>query len=310
MNEHAPFWSRELPTKHSAVVLIVLSVITVGVITLVAWPVEEVDFARADSRVFSQNGEDGVIERIFQIIEPTNHFAVEFGAADGIRDSNIRNLIVNKGWGALMIEGDDKEAEKLIENYADNPKVKGLSAFVYPGNVELLFEDNRVPLDLDLISIDIDSNDWYVWRALHDYRPKVVVIEYNPSFPPPIKAVVDFHPLNYWDQSDYYGASIQSLYELGKKKGYELVYCESQGTNLFFVDARYFKRFGITDNSPKRLYRVPTYGIPGSGRAPNGLGHPAWDVFMVRTATGGIQYPFRKDLTWDHVVIKKRFVPR
>jgi hypothetical protein len=101
--------------------------------------------------------------------------------------------------------------------------------------------------------IDIDSNDYYVWRAIHDYRPKVVMIEANFFFPPPQLMVIDYHPMNYWDGSQYLGASPQSLYNLAKKKGYELVHHMSWGPNLFFVDAKYFDRFGIEDNSPAKM---------------------------------------------------------
>lgn len=238
----------------------------------------------------------------------TTRYAVEFGAGDGVTDSNTRNLILNHGWGGLMIEVNPPYVAAARETYRDLPRVTVLEAWVWPGSIEILFEENGVPRDLDLLSIDIDSNDYYVWRAITEFRPKVVVIEYNPGFPPPQLAVVDFHPLNYWDGSDYYGASIQSLYELGRRKGYELVYCNSFGSNLFFVDRRYYRRFGLADNSPARLYRPPRYGH--DGRAPNGLGHPAWDRYTVVRPDGTAERPFAADLTWDRVRIPKRFVAR
>lgn len=267
----------------------------------------ENDLRSYEKSVFSQSGEDGVLERIFQVIKPSNHYAVEFGSGDGVYLSNTRNLIINHGWKALLIEGDPDLAEKSKLTYSKLPRVKSVHAWVFPGNIELLFYDHGVPVDLDLLCIDIDSNDWYVWRAISEFRPKVVLIEYNPSFPPPQRMVVDFHPMNYWDGSDYYGASIQSLYELGKKKGYELVHCDSYGANLFFVQQQYFKRFNIKDNSPEKLYRPPKYGH--HGRAPNGLGHPAWDSYAVKSGKAVIK-PYDKDLVWKNLHIKKRFVNR
>ncbi len=231
------------------------------------------DFENHEHRVFSQQGEDGIIERLFEFIEPTHRYAVEFGAGDGLEFSNTRNLVLNRGWSAFMIEGDDGFARRLAHRYRDIPRVKTKQAWIFPGNIEQLLEDGGVPRDLDLISIDIDSNDYYVWRAIVNYRPKVVLIEFNGSFPPPQKMVVNFHPMTYWDGSDYYGASIQSMYELGKRKGYELVYCENNGVNLFFVDRGYYERFGIDDNSPIKLYKPPLYGPLQGGRAPNGRGH-------------------------------------
>ncbi|MEN8182597.1 MAG: hypothetical protein ABFS46_08690, partial [Myxococcota bacterium] len=217
---------------------------------------ERVDLAAAESQVFSQHGEDGVIERIFEIIEPTRRFVVEFGAHDGIQNSNARNLILNHGWDAFLIEGHPGRARKLARNYADHPGVTTQHAWVFPGNIEILFEENRVPEDLDLLVIDIDSNDYYVWRAIQGFRPKAVMIESNVMFAPPRKMVIDFHPMNYWDGTWYHGASLQSYYELAKKKGYELIHCMSYGPNAFFVDARYYDRFGISDNSPEAMFTM------------------------------------------------------
>lgn len=215
---------------------------------------EPVDLASAEKKVFSQFGEDGVIEKIFEIIEPTSKFVVEFGALDGVTGCNARNLIVNRGWSAFLIEGNAGAAGMMKQAYKDNPKVKALEAWVFPGNIEVLFEDNDVPEDLDLLVIDIDSNDYYVWKAIHDFRPKVVLLEANPHFPPPEKGVIKFDPMYHFDGSYYYGASAQSLYELAKKKGYELVHHVSGGNNLFFVREDYFDRFGIEDNSPEKIY--------------------------------------------------------
>lgn len=239
---------------------------------------EAISLDQYASVAFSQDGEDGVLEKIFEIVKPTNKYAVEFGAGDGVSLSNTRNLILKHGWSALLMEGDEALAREMQHHYSDNLRVRAIQAWIYPGNVETLFEENGVPKDLDLLSIDIDSNDYYVWKVIHNFHPKVVVIEYNSSFPPPLKRVVDFHPMNYWDnQSDYFGASIQSLYELGKKKGYELIYVTPSGINLIFVEKKYYALFGLKDNSPQKMYRPPQYGEAPAGRAPNGKGWPMYE---------------------------------
>lgn len=254
-----------------------------------------IDLAAAEKNYFSQSGEDGVIEALFEVIEPTSKYAVEFGAYDGVEFSNVRHLVLEKGWSAFMMEGDEKLAQKMVENYAGNPRVKARQAWVYPGNVELLFEEAGVPHDLDLLIIDIDSNDWYVWRVIHDYRPKVVSLDVNPFFAPPQRMVIDFHPMNYWDKTDYFGASLQSLYELGKKKGYELVYHNKLANTAFFVDAKYFDRLGIKDNSPAALYSPPTHALwKFFDRAPQGRGDTPFA-------------PGNDTLTWKELTIKKKF---
>lgn len=254
-----------------------------------------VDLRSAERAVFSQFGEDGVIERIFELIEPGPKFCVEFGANDGIKSSNMRNLVVNHGWSSFQIEGDPKLARDLAKNYAEYPKAKTLNAWVWPGNVEILFEENGVPTDLDLLVIDIDSNDYYVWRAIRDFHPKVVMIEMNAFFPPPQKMVIEYHPMNYWDGTYYGGASLQSMYELGKKKGYELIYQFSRGPNIVFVERKYFDRFGIADNSPSKLYVRP----PKS----------AMESELVGYGRNGVPWPEGKaTLNWTELVIEKKFV--
>ena len=256
--------------------------------------VQPVDLEKHERKVFSQFGEDGVIEKIFEIIEPTTKYCVEFGAADGVDGSNMRNLILNHGWRSYQIEGQPSLAKKLAKAYEGNPDVKTQQAWVWPGNIEILFEEAGVPKDLDFLVIDIDSNDYYVWRAIHDFRPKVVMVEINPLFAPPQKMVVDYHPMNYWDGSDYFGASLQSYYDLAKKKGYELIYQMKDGGNAFFVDAKYFPRFGIADNSPTKLFREPADWVKklDSGQGRNGV-------------------PFDEDkryLEWKDLKIEKKFI--
>ena len=246
--------------SHRTVVLVLLIALGQGCDSQGRLPdgLEPIDLRKHERQVFSQFGEDGVIEKIFEIIEPTHKYAIEFGAADGVLGSNMRNLVVNHGWSSLQIEGDEAAAKSLGENYSDYPQVKTMQAWVWPGNVEILFEEAGVPKDLDFLAIDIDSNDYYVWRAIQTFRPKVVMIEINPWFPPPQRMVIEFHPMNYWDRrSDYFGASIESLFKLGKTKGYELVYHLSTGPNILFVDEKYFHRFGIEDNSPSVLFNPP-----------------------------------------------------
>ncbi len=255
-------------------------------------PPEEIHFEQYERNVRSEYGEDGVIEKIFEVIEPTTRFAVEFGAADGAFLSNTANLIVNHNWSALLIEGLHAYAEVLHENYKHLPRVKTLEAWVFPGNIEILFEENGVPEDFDFLVIDIDSNDYYVWKVIENFRPKVVQIEINPYFPPPQLMVIDFHAMNFWDETDYFGASIESMIRLGKKKGYEPIY-STGGFNLFFVDRKYYPLFGIKDNSPKALYKKWQPRADEWNRNPEGRG----DV------------PFEKPhLDVGHIVIRKKFI--
>lgn len=254
--------------------------------------------------VFSFSGEDGVLESLFSEISPTAHFAVEFGAYDGTKLSNTRNLIVNHGWQALLIEAEDKLYESCRTAYAAHTDVQVLHEAVTPQNINTLFDECGVPEDLDLCVIDIDSYDWHVWKALR-HEPKVMLVEYNASFPPPERAVVPYEPgltatalqharEDWRNSDDYFGASLQSYCDLAAQKGYELVYCTQDGCNAFFVQAQYFERLGIEDNRPETLYRPPAYRPPRRrhpnggrytprGRGPGGAGHPKssrWDGIL------------------------------
>jgi len=214
-----------------------------------------VNLAAAERTTFSPGGEDGVLERILEIIPPRHSFLVDLGAGDGESGSSSRNLIVAGGWRGFLIETDLELGQALVDRYAGNENVVAEQGRIDPGDIEIVLGQRGVPRDPDLLIIGLEANDWYVWRAIHDFRPRVVQIQYNAAFVPPQKMVIEYHPFNYWDGSLYFGASIQSLANLGKRKGYELIYADAAGRNLFFVDAPLFDRFGIRDNSPLALYR-------------------------------------------------------
>lgn len=243
------------------VLAIVAAVATWAVAGYRIMMVRSVDLAKAERSVFSPAGQDGILETIFQVIEPTHRFVVDLGAGDGIEGSSSRNLIVNHGWRGLLIEPATDAAAALAQNYASNGGVETIQAGIFPGDIEILLERAEVPRNLDLLIVALESNDWYVWRAIRDFRPKVVQIQYNAAFVPPQTMVIEYHPLNYWDGSIYFGASIQSLFNLGQSKGYELVYADRSGTTLYFVESRYFGRFDVADNRPVRLF-VPRNGFP------------------------------------------------
>ncbi|MEM5810449.1 MAG: hypothetical protein QXP66_00940 [Candidatus Aenigmatarchaeota archaeon] len=198
--------------------------------------------------VFSQNGEDGIIEKILDIIPDKNKFCVEFGAWDGVFLSNTRNLILNRGYSAVLIEADKEKFKELKNNYIYNPSVITLNKFVgfnNNDNLDIILKDVSIPVDFDFLSIDVDGNDYHIWNAIQYYKPKLVCIEYNPTIPVEIDFV---QPADY---SINQGCSLLSLVRLGKAKGYELI--STCFVNAFFVKKEYFSLFDITDNSPEAL---------------------------------------------------------
>lgn len=205
----------------------------------------------------SQLGEDGILEKVFEILPDANRWCVEFGAGDGELFSNTHHLINHQGWSSVQIEGDPDVYELLSNRYANNNNVTCLNRMIrFEGEntLDQVLQTTSIPLDFDFLSIDVDGNDYYVWESLQMYRPKVILIEFNPSIPHYVSYVQAKNP------EVYQGCSLLALQQLGKQKGYELI--ASTEWNGFFVDAKYFPLFEISDNSiwkMNRFYQFWTY---------------------------------------------------
>lgn len=133
-----------------------------------------------------------------------------------------------------------------------------------------------MPKSFDLLSIDIDFNDYWVWKSIVDYSPRVVVIEFNSSIPPNESKVVPYDPNAQWDGTNFFGASLLALKHLGLEKGYTLVGCDSNGVNAFFCKSDLISNIKIKDIQD--LYRPPKYGEVVNGVH---IGHPPSDKKMI-----------------------------
>lgn len=207
------------------------------------------DLEAHEASVYSQSGEDGVIARLFDQIGTTNRFFVEFGAKDGRWLSNTANLRLHRGWTGLLMDGDPTDGGSDAPNPVDVPvaleREAGVLAdesaarvqqeLVTRENINSLLAHYRVPSTFDLLSIDIDGNDYWVWQALEDFRPRVVLIEYNIFFQLDERKTIPYDPVHVWDESSFHGASLAALCELGRQKGYQLAYTDSFAPNAFFV---------------------------------------------------------------------------
>jgi hypothetical protein len=194
--------------------------------------------------VTSQDGEDGIIAEIFNRVGTKNKWCAEFGALNGTHDSNTWTLLNNEGWSGVLIEADKTYFEKLQEVYRDNPRAHLINEFItYEGehSLDTIFARTPAPRDFDLLSIDIDGADYHVWDSLAQYKPRVVVIEYNPTIPNHVEFV---QPR---DMAVFQCSSLLSTIELGKKKGYEPVAVNE--TNVFFVTRELYSLCGVEDNS-------------------------------------------------------------
>lgn len=215
------------------------------------------DLNRYERRIYSQNGEDGILQAIFKVIGTTNKFSVEFGVGDG-HQCNTALLQRRRGWSGLMMDCTDKPPIA---------KLKIQNEFITAENIESLFQKYKVPKKFDLLSIDIDGNDFWIWKAIKNYKPRVVVIEYNANFPPTEALTIPYDPKFRWQGSSHYGATLGALKKLGEEKGYTLVACDDSGTNSFFVED-YLVLGHFAPKSIEQIYRTPKYK-DGKGYQPD-----------------------------------------
>ena len=196
-----------------------------------------------ERKYYSQNGEDGLLLYFLsQTGAPTKKF-IEFGIEDGT-ECNSANLVINFGWNGLFIEGSkgmaDLAKQFFHKQHQRNPgDVKVAAAFVTAENINKIFSENGFQGELDLLSIDVDGNDYWIWQSITVVNPRVVAIEYNASFGPERSLTVKYDPafdrFKKHPSGLYHGASLAALTQLGQKKRYQLVGCDSTGTNAFFV---------------------------------------------------------------------------
>lgn len=225
---------------------------------------EEIDLSRYEKHIYSENGEDGILAKLFQIVPPSTQFCVEVGAYDGFTNSNTF-LLRLQGWKST-----------LFDRQFEIPQFNLHKEFINAENINEMFEKYEVPLEFDLLAIDVDYNDFYVWYALDSkYRPNFVLIRYNATHPPDQDKIVKYRPFYVGDDTNYFGASILALYHLGRMKGYSLIYAENSGRNLVFVrddlirEEIQFKNI----NHIEKIYRAPKYGTGPNGGNPEDHKH-------------------------------------
>ena len=213
------------------------------------------DLERFERRVFSQCGEDGVLEAIFAQIGVTNRFYVEFGCGDGEQCNTA--LLRRSGWNGLLMDGmADAAAEDAVIH----------REWISAENINGLFAKHGVPDEFDLLSVDLDGNDYWVLEELR-HRPRVIVAEYNANLPVDEWLTIPYDAEHAWDGSDFYGASLPALTGLLREKGYRLVYCNQAGVNAFFVAMELVG--DLPDPDLRVLYRPPNYFYRGVRHPPD-----------------------------------------
>lgn len=198
-------------------------------------PLSEVGF-----RVFSQFEEDGLLLYVFTLLGTENQIFVELGSSDGI-NSNCANLVINHGWRELFVDADSSSVDRGSQYYAGHPATWAypptfVQSLIGRDNVNEVLQDAGFVGEVDLLSIDIDGNDYWVWEAMTVLAPRVVIIETHTEFGMN-SIVVPYDPDHVYPgrHPDYHGASVVAMEKLARQKGYRLVGAINYGFHTIYI---------------------------------------------------------------------------
>lgn len=215
-------------------------------------------------KVYSQAEEDGILHEILRRIGVTSRTFIEIGVSNG-RECNTR-LLLRQGWKGIWIDGSadyESEIKSFFFKEIDAHQLTIVCDFVTPDNINDILAAHCFPgsTDIDVFSIDIDGNDWHVMRALSYVFPRVIVLEYNPIFSPPIEWVACYDAKRYWMGGDDYSASLKSYELLLGEKGYALVGCTLNGNNAFFVKRDLLGDHFVPDTSAEHHFEPQRFWL-------------------------------------------------
>ncbi len=180
--------------------------------------------------VFSQFGQDGLLEKLFEIINPINKFFVEFGSSGNDEGDGNTAYLRRFGFDGLLMNNTEHPYGGEIPNKKYDLKIETVTA----ENINELFKKYSIPECFDFLSIDVDGNDYWIWKALSDYyKPSIVCIEINPHIDIN-KSIVQKYDSNWiWGGNCAFGSSIKAMFNLGMSKNYSLIAC--CGADLIFI---------------------------------------------------------------------------
>jgi len=190
-------------------------------------------------QVFSQWGEDGIIQYIISQIAIPNKIFIEFGV-EKYTESNTRFLLMNDYWQGLVIDGDKNNIQFIKSDFIYwKYNITACSHFITAENINTLITNFTDCSDIGLISIDIDGNDYWIWKAIESIQPRIVICEYNAGFGNTQKVTIpysgNFSQTKAHFSNLYYGASLGALCDLAQEKGYDFIGTASEGVNAFFI---------------------------------------------------------------------------
>lgn len=197
--------------------------------------------------ITSQHGEDGILEYILQNIPEYPKVCVDIGAWDGKNLSNIYTLWHDRQWKGILIEANEQRFKNILRDYG-NFNIIAFNQMITPkedGSIDSLFRQNNIDREVGVLSIDIDSFDYYVWKYMEYVNTKIIIIEHNHTIP----GYIDYHD----PEGDVFlRSSAKSLERLGKQKGFKLVACTL--TNSIFIKDNLFNSHYFPDMPVEFLF--------------------------------------------------------
>jgi hypothetical protein len=193
----------------------------------------------AEFKVFSQWGDDGIIQFLVNYLDIQNKTFIEFGVQD-YKEANTRFLLINDNWKGMIMDGSEGnmrnvKAEKIYWKH----NLIALPLFVTKDNINTVMRENGLEGEIGLLHIDIDGNDYWIWKEIKNISPVIVIMEYNSVFgsekPWTTPYDKDFDRTNYHHSNLCYGPSLTSLCDLAEEKGYAFIGCNSNGNNAYFI---------------------------------------------------------------------------
>ena len=193
----------------------------------------------AEFKVFSQFGDDGIIQYLIRRLQIEPRTFIEFGV-DNYKESNTRYLLAANDWKGLVIDADDLNIQSIKQDdlYWQHD-LTAVCSFVTTQNIDQIFESNGFHGELGLLSVDIDGNDYHLWEAISSVQPKIVIVEYNSVFGAERAVTIPYDPSFRRHAAHhsglYAGASLKALWMLAQRKGYGFIGSNSAGNNAYFV---------------------------------------------------------------------------
>jgi len=211
-------------------------------------------------KVFSQTDEDGVIREVFRRIGVTSKTFVEFGIGNGLENNS--HALLFDDWRGLWIEASKRSVSTIRKEYAEIIRAGQLTvvqAFITRDNINSLIGDNFDATEIDMLSIDIDGNDYHILEAINCINPRLIVLEYNAKFAPPLEYCMDYDDARSWHHDDCFGASLKFLENKLRARGYSLVACGLTGLNSFFVRSDLVEGNFTPPYTSEHLYQPARY---------------------------------------------------